>query len=289
MALPAKKRPLLREQTVYVLMALPAALLLLVIFVYPLLAIFKQSTFDPSFTLRHWERFFTGESYVTVLVNTFKISIITTLICLILGYPVAYLLSQASSRAVSLLMMPVLIPYFTSFLVRTFAWIVLLGGSGVVNSLLIRLGLVEYPLRLIYNAFAVYVSMAQILLVFMIMPMYGVMVGIDKNLPKAAQNLGASPFQAFLKVFFPLSMPGVISGCLMVFILALGFYVTPRLLGGPKETMLSMLIEFTVLRYGLDWGFAGVEALVLTGCTVSFMLVFRRYLRFEAIAGRGAT
>jgi len=198
------------------------------------------------------------------------------------------LLSQASPRVTTLLMIPVLVPYFTSFLVRTFSWIVLLGGSGVVNSLLIRSGLVEYPVKLIFNAFAVYVSMAQILLVFMILPIYGVMAGIDKNLTKAAQNLGASPFQAFRKVFLPLSMPGVISGSLMVFILALGFYITPRLLGGPRETMLSMLIEFTVLRYGLDWGFAGVEAMVLTGCTLFFVLVFRRYLRFEAIAGRGA-
>lgn len=288
MAVLVKKRHL-REQSVYVLMALPAVILLLVIFVYPLLSIFKLSTFDPSFTLRHWEHFFTGQSYLTVLANTFRISIVTTAMCLILGYPVAYLLSQASSKARSLLMIAVLIPYFTSFLVRTFAWIVLLGGSGVVNSLLIRLGLVEYPLRLIYNAFSVYVSMAQILVVFMILPLYGVMVGIDKNLPKAAQNLGASPFQAFLKVFFPLSMPGVTSGCLLVFILALAFYVTPRLLGGPKEMTLSMLIDFTVLRHGLDWGFAGVQALVLTGCTVFFVLVFRRYLRFEAIVGRGAT
>jgi ABC-type spermidine/putrescine transport system permease subunit I len=278
----------LGEQSVYVLMALPAVLLLLIVFIYPLLAIFKLSFFDPTFTLRHWERFFTGESYVTVLINTFKIALITTGICLTLGYPVAYLLSQASPRSRNLLMMPVLIPYFTSFLVRTFAWIVVLGGSGVVNGLLIKFGLVKFPVKLIFNAFAVYVSMAQILLVFMILPIYGVMAGIDKNLPKAAQNLGASPFQAFVKVFLPLSMPGVISGSLMVFILALGFYVTPRLLGGPKETMLSMLIETTVLRFGLDWGFAGVEALVLTGCTLFFVVAFRRYLRFEAIAGRGA-
>jgi len=281
-------KPRLSEQRVYVLMAVPAVILLLVIFVYPLFSILKLSFFDPTFTLRHWLRFFTGESYVTVLINTFKIAFVTSVICLLLGYPVAYLLSQASPRVTTLLMIPVLVPYFTSFLVRTFSWIVLLGGSGVVNSLLIRSGLVEYPVKLIFNAFAVYVSMAQILLVFMILPIYGVMAGIDKNLTKAAQNLGASPFQAFRKVFLPLSMPGVISGSLMVFILALGFYITPRLLGGPRETMLSMLIEFTVLRYGLDWGFAGVEAMVLTGCTLFFVLVFRRYLRFEAIAGRGA-
>ena len=278
----------LREQTIYVFMALPAVILLLVIFVYPLLFIFRLSTFDPSFTLGHWERFFSSKSNLTILANTFRISIITTVTCLVLGYPVAYLLSQASSKALRLLLILVLMPYFTSFLIRTFAWIVLLGGSGVVNSLLIKLGLVEYPVRLIYNAFAVYVSMAQVLIVFMILPMYGVMAGIDKNLMKAAQSLGANPFQAFRKVFLPLSMPGVASACLLVFVLSLGFYVTPRLLGGPRETMLSMLIELTLLRHGLDWGLAGVQALVLTGCTVFFVLVFRRYLRFEAIVGKGA-
>ncbi len=281
------KKLRLNEQRVYVLMALPAMILLLIIFVYPLLSIFWRSTFDPTFTLRHWERFFSSASYTNILVNTFRTAIITTLISLVLGYPVAYLMSRVSTGTRYLILIPVLIPYFTSFLVRTFAWVIMLGGSGFINGILLKLGLIDLPLRLVFNAFAVYVSMVQILLVFMILPLYGVMAGIDKNLMLAANNLGANPFQTFRKVLLPLSLPGIASGCLLVFILSLGFYVTPRLLGGPGETMISQLIENSTLRFGLEPGFSGVQALVLTAITLLFVLVFRRYLRFESLAGRG--
>ncbi len=193
---------------------------------------------DLSDDIQHYRHFFSEATYSRVLLNTFKMSLSVTLICLILGYPVAYLLASLSSRVSNLLMIMVILPFFTAILVRTYAWMVILGRNGLINQLLIGWGVVASPLKLMHNLFGVYVGMVHILLPFMILPIYSVMIGIDKSLMKAAENLGASPARVFLHVFMPLSLSGVGGGCLLVFIIT----IRPLIPGG------------SIRRTGLNFG-----------------------------------
>jgi len=260
-------------------------LFLLTFYAYPISKMLLRSLFDPGFTLQHYRHFFSEAAYSSVLVNTFKMSISVTLICLILGYPVAYLLANLPSRVSNLLMIMVVLPFFTAILVRTYAWMVILGRNGLVNQLLMEWGFTSSPVKLMHNLFGVYVGMVHILLPFMVFPLYSVMVGIDRGLMKAAEILGANPFQAFVRVFFPLSLPGVGGGCLLVFIIALGFFITPALLGGTSDVMLSMFIE-TQVNVLLDWGFASAMAVLLLAVTIGIFFVYNRLLGLDKMMGR---
>ena len=173
--------------------------------------------------------------YIDVLARTFTVSFIVTVLCIFLGFPVAYLLATQPPRRANLLMILVLLPFWTSLLVRTAAWIVLLQEHGIVNNVLIWLGVVDHPIRLIYNRVGVYVAMTHILLPFLILPLYSVMKGIKPSYMQAAKSLGASPTVAFLRVYLPMTLPGVGAGALLVFILALGYYITPALIGGAAD------------------------------------------------------
>jgi putative spermidine/putrescine transport system permease protein len=176
----------------------------------------------------------------------------------------------------------IVVPYFTGSLVRTYAWMVLLGREGVVNQLLLRSGLADRPLPLMYNRFGVLVGMSYILLPYMILALYAVMKGIDPGLLRAARALGATGFQAFCRVFLPLTLPGIGGGTLLVFILSLGFFVTPALMGSPRETMIAMVIENQV-GVLLNWGFASALAMVLLAATVLGFLVYDRVLGLERL------
>jgi ABC-type spermidine/putrescine transport system permease subunit I len=181
-------------------------------------------------------------------------------------------------------MILVLIPLWTSVLVRTYAWMVLLGREGLLNKLLLYFQLVSQPLSLLYTSKAVVLGMVQILLPFMILPLFSVMKGIDRNLLRASHSLGAGPAQTFLRVYFPLSLPGVVAGFILVFILALGFFITPALLGGRKDIMISMLIE-TQVRELLNWGFAAALSLVLLLTTFFILAIFHRFVGLEKLTG----
>jgi ABC-type spermidine/putrescine transport system permease subunit I len=263
---------------------LPAVAWLAILFVYPIGRLFYLSLFSPTFTLRHYTKLLAAPVYLRILGNTFEISLIVTLMALALGYPLAFLLATARPRTATLMLGCVMLPLLTSVLVRTYAWMVLLGRRGIVNEALRALGLLDAPLPLLYNRTGVTIGMVHVLLPFMILPLYSVMKGIDVELVKAAQNLGASPRQSFLRIYFPLSLPGIAAGCVLVFVAAIGFFVTPALLGGRGDMMISMLIENQV-RELLNWEFASALAATLLAVTTAILLVFQRFLGLDRVWG----
>jgi putative spermidine/putrescine transport system permease protein len=213
--------------------------------------------------------------FLKVLERTLWMSAVVTAICLLLGFPVAYLLASLSERTANLLLIFVLLPFWTSLLVRTIAWVVLLQREGVINGALLSLGLIETPLRMIFNRFAVYVAIVYVLLPFMILPLYSVMRAIPAAHVRAALSLGAPPFVAFRRVYLPQAMPGVAAGVLMVFIQALGFYITPALVGGAEDQMVSYFINFYASRT-VNWGMAAALAILLLIATSTMFALFRR-------------
>jgi putative spermidine/putrescine transport system permease protein len=261
---------------------LPALAWLGVLFLYPIGRLVYLSVFGPGFTLRHYARLFGSPAYARILANTFEISLVVTLAALVLGYPVALLLATARARLAGILLACVMLPLWTSVLVRTYAWMVLLGRRGLINEALQGLGVANTPLPLLYNRLGVTIGMVQVLLPFMVLPIYSVMKGIDVELLNAAQNLGANRRQSFLRVYLPLSLPGVAAGCLLVFVTALGFFVTPALLGGRGDMMIAMLIE-TQVRELLDWEFASALSVTLLVLTAGTLLIVQRLLRLERV------
>ena len=193
-------------------------------------------------------------------------------------------MSQLPRHAANLCLVLVFIPFWTSLLVRTYAWLVLLQRKGLINSWLLDLGLIDAPIRLVHNYTGTVIGMLHIMLPFLILPTYNALKSIDRTYLLAAANLGATPARAFWTVFFPLSMPGVIAGSLLVFILCLGFYVTPALLGGGKVTMVSMQIQQNAALY-FDWGAASALGVVLLAATILLFLVVARSLSLEKLMG----
>ncbi|MCX2726046.1 ABC transporter permease [Thermomicrobium sp. 4228-Ro] len=277
----------MRRQLGYLLLLLPAFALLVLLFVYPIARLLVTSLYaDGQLTLEHYRRIVEVDLYLRVLRTTFVIALQVTIICLVLGYPLAYFLATLRPRTARLLMILVLIPFWTSILVRTYAWMVLLQRQGVFNRWLLELGLIDEPLRMMYNRIGVLVGMSHVLLPFMVLPTYAVMHGIDRTLLRAAANLGASPTQAFLRVFLPLSLPGVAAGSLLVFILALGFFITPALMGGRTDMMIAQLIE-TQIRTELNFPFAAALAAVLLVITLLIFAIYNRLLGIDKMFGGG--
>ena len=262
------------------LLMTPLLILLVAGFLYPVGRMLASSLFDPDFTLRHYIRIFSEPLYLRVLYRTVRIAFLVTLAGLVIGYPVAYAMARVRSHWALIVAACVLIPLWTSVLVRSYAWIILLQRKGIINNLLIETGAITEPLRLIYNELAVIVAMTHVLLPFIILPIFGSLRTIPTELRQAALNLGASQFTVFSNVVLPLSLPGVFAGCLMTFILALGFYITPALIGGPRTLMMATLIgqQTTVL---LDWPFAGALATVLLVVTLLMAFAFRKALSFN--------
>ena len=253
-------------------------------YVFPLFKLLSLSLFDPEFTLRHFINFIKVPAYWKVLLNTINISATVTLVCLIMGYPTAYFLANLKSKIANLLIIAVILPFFTSILIRTFSWIVLLGREGIINQLLINGGIINEPLHLIFNRFGVHVGMVHFLLPYAILIMHSVMKGIDSDLLRAAKSLGASGIQTFIMVYFPLSIPGVVGSGILIFIISLGFFVTPALLGGLTETMLAQFIEVQV-HETVNWGFASALSIVLLLSTLFIFLISGKFLRLHQILG----
>lgn len=213
--------------------------------------------------------------FVTIFLRTIGIGLTVTLFCLVLGYPVAYLIASAPSRWAGLLLVVVLIPFWTSVLVRTTAWAVLLQRDGLVNTLLRATGLIEQPLALIYNRTGVLIAMVHVLLPLMILPLYSVMKGIGPAPMRAALSLGARPIEAFVRVYLPQTRAGIGAGSLLVFISAIGYYVTPELIGGGGDQMISYFIAFYTNRT-LNWGLAAALSLILLIATGLLYLAYAR-------------
>ena len=215
--------------------------------------------------------------YLDVLGRTFWMSLLVTLFCLLLGFPVAYLMANLPAKHSNSLMIFVLLPFWTSVLVRVAAWIVLLQNEGLINKSLMGLGLTDAPQQLLFNRIGVYVAMVHILLPFMVLPLYSVMKGISPAYMRAAISLGCPPFSSFWKIYFPQTLPGVGAGSLLVFIMCMGYYITPALLGSPQEQMLSYFIAFYT-NQTINWGMAAALSAVLLAATLVLYLIYSRYL-----------
>ena len=256
------------------LMLAPGVVLCGLLFLYPIFGILKLSLFNPGFTLASFEKLVSSPVAELVIRRTFFLALTVTALCFVLGYPIAYHLAHMQPRWRAFFIYLILLPFWISVLIRTYTWMVLLGREGLVNGTLLRLGLIDQPVQLLFTNFAVHLAMVQILLPIMVLTSFAAMIEIDPQLVKAARTLGASPGKAFRKVFFPLSLGGAAAGAIICFILALGFYVTPALLGGRRNIMLANLIDFEV-HQTLNWSFASVLALVLLAATLVLLGLFR--------------
>ena len=274
-----------RERQRILGLSAPAAMIITVIVFLPTLWLFGLSFVEGEVaSLAHYQRMIDSPAYFKIFRQTFEISIVVTVLALVLGYPLAYLMSQLPRRAANLCLVLVFIPFWTSLLVRTYAWLVLLQRKGLINAWLLDLGIVDAPIRLVHNYTGTVIGMLHIMLPFMVLPTYNALKNIDRTYLLAAANLGATPVRAFWTIFFPLSLPGVIAGSLLVFILCLGFYVTPALLGGGKVTMVSMQIFQNAALY-FDWGAASALGVVLLAVTVVLFVVIGRALPIERLMG----
>lgn len=271
------------------LMAAPLVILLLVLLIYPVGQLLLLSFYgDQGFSLAQYHRLFESSVYVNVLLITLKISLWTTFFSVVAGYPVAYLISSLSAKRKTSLLFWVLLSFWTSFLVRTFAWVVLLGRNGVVNQLLQALGILDAPANLLYNFGSVLVGMVHALMPLAVLTMLSVMENIDRNLPRAASTLGARPGTAFWKIYFPLSMPGVAAAAIMVFVTAIGFFITPALLGGRKETMITQIIIDQV-QQTMNWEFAGAVSVLLLVVVLAVFALYDKVLGLSTMTGGGAS
>jgi putative spermidine/putrescine transport system permease protein len=258
------------------LLILPALIALAVFFLYPLAVVAWSAFTDPAPGLGNFTWFFGEPGNLRTLTRTFTTALWVTLISLVLSYPYAYAMTVAGPRVRGVLTMLVLLPFWTSLMVRTFAWVILLQDTGVINQILGAFGL--GPFSLIRTQTGVIIGMVQLLMPFMVLPLYAVMSGIDQRLLPAARSLGARPATAFATVYMPLSLPGVSAGCLTVFISALGFYITPALLGSPTDAMISQQI-FTQVNGLLKWGRGGAMGVVLLGLTLAMIALLAVSLR----------
>lgn len=249
------------------IVAVPLVVLLMCFLVVPLSFILWGSVEGAKLNFAHYARIISNATNLRILLYTLKIGLIVTVVSLVAGYPVAYLLTRIKPRTLSIVTVFILVPLFTAFLIRTYAWIIILGREGIINNTLVRLGIVSDPLPLLNTTFAVVIGMTHVFIPIAIFTMFSSMVRIDHDFARAAQILGAKPIQAFLRVYFPMSLPGVFSAGILIFIVAIGFYITPALLGGPSDTMISQLIVTqmtTLLNFELSYASSIVLLLVTT-------------------------
>ncbi len=217
-------------------------------------------------------------SYVPILIRTLWIALLITVLCFLLAYPVAYFIAHQTNKVANILLLFVLLPFWTSFLVRITSWIAILQTNGVVNNLLSYLNIIDKPLDILYNQFATVIAMVHILLPFMILPLYSTMKGIDGTYMKASKSLGANSIESFLRIYLPLSLPGAAAGGLLVFIISIGYYITPALLGGIDGLLISNLIAFHMSKTG-NWALAASLSGIL------FIVVVFLYIIYDKLVG----
>ena len=266
--------PIIRGAQGPILVGLVPLMFLAVLFLFPVLRLLMLSV--KSGTTAHFAKALTGPLYVGVFLETFRIAAIVTILTLLLAYPVAYFLATSSPRWVAVGLVFLLLPFWTSVLVRTYAWMILLGRNGVLNRVLNWIGGPDAELQLIFNTTGVLIGMVHVLLPYMVFPIYSAMLRVDRDLLLAAEGLGASGWSVFRRIFLPLTLPGVIAGATLVFIVSLGFYITPALLGGGRVVMIATLIEQQVRQF-LEWGFASALSVLLLAAAVLAFLVLSRF------------
>jgi putative spermidine/putrescine transport system permease protein len=272
-----------REGVTAALLVAPATLAVVMLFVVPIGYVLLLSVTDPTISLEHYRRLFTVPLYTSVMLSTFRTALVVSLACLALGYPLAYVMARRSDALGAILLLAVGLSFWTGFVVRTYAWLVILGNKGPLSALYAAVGLGRPP-QLLFTSFSSTIGMTHILLPYMVLALYGVMRKIDPSYLRAAEGLGAPPWRGFLHVFLPLSLPGVVNGCVLVFTMCLGFYVTPILLGTPKDMMISQLISQQIEDL-LAWGFASAIAVVLLCCTLGLLAVYNRFAGLDRLWG----
>ncbi|MCP4390406.1 MAG: ABC transporter permease [Gammaproteobacteria bacterium] len=264
-------------------LAIPASLAIVAIIVIPVGWLFYLSFVDGNghFSLANYQRMIEYKSYARVFLTTFQVSILTTVICILIGYPLAYFLAMLPQRLAGIFMLAVLLPFWTSLLVRTYAWLVLLQRNGILNDFAISAGIWDTPVKLVHNMTGTLIGMAHIMLPFLVLPLYGSMRKIERDMMHAAANLGASPVQSFWRIYFPLSLSGMVAGSLIVFVLCLGFYVTPAVLGGGRVVMVATQIT-AILENQYNWGAASALGVVLLVVTLLVLFAATRLLKLDA-------
>ena len=272
-----------RERRVLLSLATPALILIVAIILIPVGWLFYLSFVgnDGQLTLEHYHKMIQYKSYARVFITTFQVSILTTILCILIGYPLAYFLAIMPPRLAGFFMLAVLLPFWTSLLVRTYAWLVLLQKKGILNDFAISAGLWDEPIKLVHNMTGTLIGMAHIMLPFLVLPLYGSMRKIERDMMHAAANLGASPIQSFWKIYFPLSLSGMVAGSLIVFVLCLGFYVTPAVLGGGRVVMVATQIT-AILENQFNWGAASALGVVLLVATILILYLAARFLKLDA-------
>lgn len=264
------------------LLIAPLLLLLGWAFFLPIGRLILTSFTDPSFGFGRYVRIWNEALYIQVFLRTLAIAGGCTVLALLIGYPVAVLMARRGGVFARVATICVLVPLWTSVLVRSYAWIILLERNGLINNWLLSVGIIDQPLRMLYTNGAVLLAMTHVLLPFMVLPVATALKSIPEDLPRAAQNLGASRWNVFWSVTLPLSLPGVFAGSLIVFVMSLGFYVTPALLGGPRTLMIATLIGQQALEL-LDWPFAGALSFVLLVLSLGVTIAFKRLLKLDRV------
>ena len=254
------------------------------VFIYPIVQLLVISVTEPHPTLDNYARVVGNPVYARVLARTLWTATLVTVLSVILGFPVAYYMSRSKGAVAAFVAVCVILPLWSSVLVRTAAWSILFQRNGLINSGLMGLGLTSQPFKLLYTQSAVVIAMTHVLLPFMILPIYGALRSIPNDYTRAAAVLGATRWRTFLEVILPLSLPGVVSGSLLVFLTALGFFITPALLGSPQEMMVSTLVSQQI-REVLDWPFAAALVGVLTLFVTLLAVIFSKTLRFDRLMG----
>lgn len=266
---------------------IPGTGYLALFFLLPVGAFLLRSVLDPKLGAAQYDRLLHNHAFWITLGNTFRISILTTTICAVVGFAVAIRLATFRRAYANTILLLIVMTVWISLLVRNYAWMVLLGREGIISSTLVGLGIFEHKRSLLFNEVAVLLAMTHVLIPFMIIPTYAAIQAIDPSLIRASENLGARPWQMFRRILLPLSLPGLATGCLLVFTLALGFYVTPAILGGRQQTTLTMLMEIEINEQ-LNWGYAAAHAVVLIAITAVLFFAYRSKFGIDRLWGQKA-
>jgi ABC-type spermidine/putrescine transport system permease subunit I len=256
-------------------MVAPPIAFLGVFLLLPLLRVIFSSFAQPTWTLGNYAKVFDESFYLRSFWYTIEIAFCVTIVCLVIAYPLAYAIANSRGRSQKLMSVLVLLPLWTSVVIRSYAWLILFQRQGPVNSILLALGWISEPIKILQTSAAVEVGMVHILLPFMILPLVTTMLKVDRTLLRAARVLGARPVKVFTRIYLRLTLPGVTAGCALVFITALGFFITPSLLGGAQQTMAAMMIEQAVSVF-LNWPLASALSTVLLAITLSLYLTFAK-------------
>lgn len=270
--------PVARRSAQTALLLVPVLVLILLVFDWPLLKTAYWSILDEDtgrLTLAHFREFWESQAYLRIIGRTLRIALTVTAVCILLGYPLAYWATRLRPGARMVVLGLVVMTFWVSILVRTYAWIVVLGSSGLINRTLMSAGITGKPVQFLYNEFGIVVGMVNVLLPFLVLPLYAAMVRIDPRLTQVAQTMGAKPLRIFWLVFFPLTLGALVTSAILVFILALGFYITPAILGGGKVPLVANMMDLLINRVA-NWNMAAVVAVVLLLMTLSLYALYQR-------------